>query len=132
MINHIMCTSKILKDLCFTKQKLKAKNGSVKVVYSVLVVKICWQNKEDFLSINGKQLVKWEEGIIEFENYPKQMPVPFKIYADFECNLRCIESYECSYTKYQGHVPCSFAYKVVWVDDGFTKPVVVYGGKNGA
>ena len=39
MINHIMCTSKILTDLCFTKQKIKTKNGSVKVVYNVLVEK---------------------------------------------------------------------------------------------
>ena len=39
--NRIMCTSKILIDLCFTKQKIKTKNGSVKVVYSVLVVKTC-------------------------------------------------------------------------------------------
>ena len=38
----IMCTSKILTDLCFTKQKLKTKNGFVEVVYSVLVGKVCW------------------------------------------------------------------------------------------
>ena len=42
--SHIMCTSKILTDLCFTKQKIKTKNGFVEVVYSVLVVKMCWQN----------------------------------------------------------------------------------------
>ena len=41
MINHIMCTSKILTDLCFTKQKIKTKNGFVKVVYSVLVARMC-------------------------------------------------------------------------------------------
>ena len=35
-----MYTLKILTDLCFTKQKMKIKNGFVKVVYSVLVVKI--------------------------------------------------------------------------------------------
>ena len=51
------------------------------------------------MSINRKQSVKLEEGIIEFENYSKQIPVPFKIYADFECNLRGAESYEGSYTK---------------------------------
>ena len=44
MINHIICTSKNSTDLCFTKQKIKTKNGSVKVVYNVLVVKMCWQN----------------------------------------------------------------------------------------
>ena len=39
-------------------------------------------------SINGKQTVKLKEGIIKFENYFKQIPVPFKIYADFVCNLK--------------------------------------------
>ena len=42
MINHIMCTSEILTDLCFAKQKIKTKNGFVEVVHSVLVVKMCW------------------------------------------------------------------------------------------
>ena len=89
--------------------------------------------KEDCLSINGKQSVKLEKGIIEFENYFKLIPVPFKNYADFECNLRGVESYEGSYTKkYQDHIPCSFAYKVVCNDDRFTKPVVVYRGENAA
>ena len=65
------------------------------------------KHKEDCLSINGKQSIKVEKGIIKFENYSKQIPVPFKIYADFECNLRGVESYEGSYTKkYQDHVPC--------------------------
>ena len=85
------------------------------------------------MSINGKQSVTLEKEIFEFENYYKQIPVAFKIYADFECNLRGVESYEGSYTKkYQDHVPCSFAYKVVCVDDRFTKPIVVYGGENAA
>ena len=57
------------------------------------------KHKENCLSINGKQSVKLEKGIIEFENYSKQMPVPFKIYGNFECNLRGVESYESSNTK---------------------------------
>ena len=57
------------------------------------------EHKEDCLSINGKQSVKVEEGTIEFENYFKQIPVPFKIYAGFECNLKSVESYEGSYSK---------------------------------
>ena len=57
------------------------------------------KHKEDSLSINGVQSVKVEEGIIESENYFKQLPVPFNIYADFECNLKDIEIYEGSYTK---------------------------------
>ena len=30
------------------------------------------------------------------------------------------------------HVPGSFAYKVVWIDDRFTKPIVVFSGENAA
>ena len=87
----------------------------------------------DCLSINGKQSVKLEKAIIEFENYSKQMPVLFKIYADSVCNLRGVESYEGSYTqKCQDHVPCSFAHKVVCIDDKFTKPIVVYRHENAA
>ena len=51
-----------------------------------------------------------EKGRIEFQNYFKQIPVPSKIYADFECYLESIEVYEGSYTKkYHDHVPCNFA-----------------------
>ena len=61
--------------------------------------KVLIKLKEDCLNINGKQSIKLGEGIIEFENYSKQIPVPFRIYADFECNLRAVESYDGSYTK---------------------------------
>ena len=57
------------------------------------------KHKEDCLSINGMQSVDVEEGIIKFENYSKQLSVSFKIYADFECNLKNVEIYEGSYTK---------------------------------
>ena len=81
--------------------------------------------------INGKQSVKLKKRIIEFENYYKQIPVPFKIYADFECNLEGVETYEGSYTKkYQDHVPCSFAYKVVCINNKFSKPILVFRGEN--
>ena len=64
------------------------------------------KHKEDCLSISGKQSIKLVKGTIEFENYFKQIPVPFKTYADFECNVRGVESYEGSYTKkYQDHIP---------------------------
>ena len=33
---------------------------------------------------------------------------------------------------YQNHVPCSFAYRLVRVDDKFTKPIVVFRGENAA
>ena len=49
------------------------------------------KHKENCLSINGKQSVKLEKGAIKFEDYFKQIPVPFKTYADFECNLKSVE-----------------------------------------
>ena len=57
------------------------------------------KHKEACLSINGAQSVRLEKGTIEFKNYFKQIPVPFKIYADFECNLKSVESYEGFYSK---------------------------------
>ena len=45
------------------------------------------------------QSVKVEERTIEFQNCFKQLPVPLKIFADFECNLRDVEIYEGFYTK---------------------------------
>ena len=85
------------------------------------------------MSINVKHSVKIEKGTINFENYFKQISIPFKIYPDFECNLKSVKCDEGSYTKkYQDHIPWSFAYKVVYIDDRFTKPTVVYRGENAA
>ena len=56
-------------------------------------------HKQKRVSINGKQSVKLEKGIIEFKNYFKQIPFPFKTYSGFECNLRGVECYEGSNIK---------------------------------
>ena len=53
----------------------------------------------------------------------KQIPVRFKVYADFECNL---------FKKNQNHIPCSFAYKLAYVDDEFSKPIAVFRCENAA
>ena len=94
------------------------------------------EQKENCLIINGKQSVKLKSGSISFKKYFKQLPVLFKIYADFECILKGVKSSDKnngSYTeKYQDHIPCSFAYKVVCVDNKFSKRVVLYRGKNAA
>ena len=50
-----------------------------------------------------------------------------KIFADFECNLKKkIKCNEGSSTeKYQDHIPSSFAYKIVCIDNKFTKPTII-------
>ena len=73
-----------IKDLdrfVFHKTKNKNKKWSCRSCLQ------CFSSKnvliKHCLSINGKQSVKLEKGITEFKNYFKQIPVPFKIYADF-------------------------------------------------
>ena len=91
------------------------------------------KHKRRLSSINGAQSVRLEKGTIGFKIYFKQIPVPFKTYADFECNLKSVESYKGFYSKkHQDHIPCSFAYKFVYVDGKFTKPIVVFRGENSA
>ena len=120
----------------FTFQKTKNKNKKwfcKSCLQCFSGENILIKHKEDCLSINGVQSVNVEKGIIEFKNYFKQLPVPLKIYADFECNLRDGEIYEGSYTKkYDEHVPFSYAYKVVGIDDKFSKTIVVSKGQNAA
>ena len=83
------------------------------------------------MSINDAQSVRSEKGTIEFKSYFKQIPVPFKIYADFECDLESVGRFEGTYSKkYQDHTPCSFVYKLVCVNDKFSKPIVVFRGEN--
>ena len=93
------------------------------------------EHKKDCLLINGGQNVKLEKGFIEFKNFNRGIPVPFKIYADFECLLKGCDvgiNNECfSYTsKYQDNIPCSFAYKVVCVDNKFSKDLLFCSGKS--
>ena len=118
----------------FYKTKNKNKNYFRKICLQCFSSKnVLTEHKEVCLSINGAQSVRLEKGKIEFKNYFKQVPVPFKIYVDFECNLNSVESYESSYSKkYQDHIACSFAYKLVCVDEKFSKPIVVFRGENAA
>ena len=133
VINQIMCTSKILTDL-FHKTKNKSKEYFCKSCLQCFSSKnVLTEHRKVYLSINGAQSARLEKETIEFKNYFKQIPVQFKIYADFECNVKSVESYEGSYSKrYQNHVCCSFAYKLVCVDNEFTKPIVVFRDKNAA
>ena len=57
------------------------------------------EHEELCLSINGAQSVRFEKGTVEFKNNFKRIPVSFKSYTDFECNLDSVESYEGSYSE---------------------------------
>ena len=92
---------------------------------------------KDCLIKNDKEKAKLESGYISFINYFKQMPVPFKIYADFECILKklmvTLNITTSSYTKkyiYKDHVRCSFAYNVVCVNNKYSKKINLYREKD--
>ena len=96
--------------------------------------KVSQGHKETCLKIIGKQTVKLRSGSIKFQNHFKQLAAPLKICADFESMVKGVKNHDknnASYTKkYQSHILFSFAYKVVCIDDKFSKSVVLYRGKN--
>ena len=100
LINNDKLHNEYIKDFdrfIFHKTKNKNKKYFCKNISSSK--NVLTEHKEDCMIINGKQSVEVEEGTIKFKNYFKQVPVPFKIYADFECNVEGVESYKGSYTK---------------------------------
>ena len=81
----------------FHKTKNKNKKDFCKSCLQCFTIKnVLAKHKKDCLSINGLQPVRLEKGTIEFKNYFKQIPAPFKIYADVESNLESVEIYEGS------------------------------------
>lgn len=61
---------------------------------------------------------------LKFKNHSKKLPIPFVIYADFECLTtkiaNCDKNPEESFTeKYQKHEPCGYAYKIVSCIKGY-------------
>ena len=84
-------------------------------------------HEKQCLLINGCQAVSYESTKTKFTNYGKQLPIPFKTYADTECFLKRANSYEGEYTiNYQEHFPLSIAAKIVCIDDRFTLPTIIF------
>ena len=77
-----------MTDLCSMKQNTRVKKHFCKnCLQCFSSEKSLSEDKEDCFVINGKQSVKLESRFISFKNYSEQIPVPFKIYADFKCIL---------------------------------------------
>ena len=74
-----------MTDLFFTKQN-KTKQNKKKLFQELFTVfsskNVLNNHTEDYLSINSAQSIRLEKGTIKFKNYFKQLPVPFKVYAD--------------------------------------------------
>ena len=77
------------------------------------------------------QAVKYETGKIKFKSFSKQIPIPFKIYADSKCLLKRININKGVYTKlYQEHISDSIGAKLVCIDNKFTLPTKIFTGSN--
>ena len=95
-------------------------------------------HKDNCIQVNGTQAIKMpdkDNNILKFNNFHKQQPVPFVIYADFEAITEkihgCQQDGNKSYTEaYQRHTDCGYGYKVVCCyDDKYTKPIQLYMGE---
>ena len=94
-------------------------------------------HKDNCIQVNGTQAVKMpnkDNNILKFNNFHKQLPVPFVIYADFEAITEkisgCQPNNDKSYTEaYQKHTDCGYGYKVVcYYDDKYSKLATTYRG----
>ena len=110
--------------LMFSKTKCKNKKWFCKSCLQCFSSeKVLIEHGKDCLSINGGQNVKLEKGFIEFKNYSRQIPVPFKIYAHFECLLKNVD--------FGINIDSMwFCLKLVCIDNKYSKDVVLYTGKN--
>ena len=95
-------------------------------------------HKNNCIIINGEQAIKMPDknnNTLKFNNFHKQQPVPFVIYADFEAITEkisgCQPNNNKSFTEaYQKHTDCGFGYKVVCCyDDKYTQPLKIYRGE---
>ena len=122
--NRLMCSE-------VKTQNQHKKHFCMSCLQNFTTKEISNNHRERYLLINDTQAIKYETGIIKFNNYEKQIPIPFKIYADTECLLKRINISEGKYTKfYQKHIPNSIGAKLVCIDDRFTLPTNIFEGKN--
>ena len=93
--------------------------------------KILTEHKEVCLSINGVQSVRPEKGTTEFKNYLNKHHLTFILTLSVTLKVSKVTK-ALTQKKDQDHITCSFAYKLVCVDDKFSKPIVVFRGKDAA
>ena len=88
-------------------------------------------HRERCLLIIETQEVNYETRIIKFKNFDKEIPIPFKIYADSECMLKRVNIKKRGYSKlYQKHIPNSIGAKLVCIDNRYTLPTKIFTGSN--
>ena len=98
------------------------------------------KHQEHCNGVNGRptriDIPKKEKNKISFQNYHKQMKIPYVIYGDFEAIIHKMQGCERpqeikSYTeKTEQHEACGYAYKVVRYDGKVVGSRVYRAGEN--
>ena len=95
-------------------------------------------HKNNCIQVNGTQAIEMpnkDNNTLKFNNFHKQQPVPFVIYADFEAITEkisnCQPNNNKSFTEaYQKHTDCGFGYKVLCCyDNKYSQPLKIYRRK---
>jgi len=132
----------LIKDFnrfMFNKTKHKArKHFCMHCLQGFSSEEVLSPHKNNCIRLNGTQAVKMpnkDNNILKFNNFHKQQPVPFVIYADFEAITEkisgCQPDNDKSYKEaYQKHTDCGYGCKIVCCyDDKYSKPAETYRGK---
>ena len=115
-------------------QKTKSKDGEI------FICKRCFSHftKEELLEKHIKYCSNNQTAVIKmpkpntmlyFKNYHKQLPIPFVVYADFECFTKpmntCSPNPKESYNyNYQKHEPSGFCFYIKGIVDKKIKPII--------
>ena len=102
----------------FTKKELLSKH-----------IKYCSSNETVAVKMPPRQT------FLKFENFNKQFPIPFVIYADFECFTKpmsnCSPNPEDSYSyNYQKHEPSGFCFYIKGINPDIKFKPIIYTKKN--
>ena len=91
------------------------------------------KHTDNCMTINGEQAVKMPEkgnNILKYENFHKQQPTPFVIYADFEAMTEKVQGCQPNNDESYTDLYCGFGYKVVCCyDDKYYKHVQISQGE---
>ena len=121
-------------------QLTSSKNGTVficKKCFSHFTKNELLQNHISYCSNNETVAVKMppQNTMLGFKNYDNQLPIPFVVYADFECFTKpmntCSPNPKESYTyKYQKHEPSGFCFYIKGIVPNITFKPIIYTKTN--
>ena len=125
---------KDFNQLMYSKTKHTARKyfcmNCLQYTYNFSTQEVLNKHKETCLLLNDNITPLFEKGIIKFNNYDRQLSIPFKIYADIECYNKEINIQKGKSTKlYSKHIPNSIGAKLVCIDNKYTQLTKIFEAK---